>query len=322
MPQPYRNLVLFEALDGGREVPIALDYSDKSGLDEAAAAEVGLYFKMQYDSSGYAASNVMAGGYVPGNRAIFRRLRLLRAIRWLPPGGDVYARFGLRHGADRWRRAVDLIASRPELTFVGGLTRYEGGPRPVSYRRYLVELARARICVDIPGRGDLCFRLIEALAIGVCVVRPPRAWSCTSHSSRASTSPCAQRDLSDLGDLCARLVRNDRRTSADRSRRTRLLRPLPPSPQLASYYLHEILRVAGARADSVCGRRARATAHTRPGARPCPRGGDRSATSDFARHRGHVPAERARRREARRLGSSRLELQRDGHRRRSCSSRS
>ena len=244
VPQPYRNLVLFEALVGGREVPIALDYSDKSGLDEAAAAEVALYFKMQYDSSGYAASNVVAGGYVPGNRAIFRRLRLLRAIRRLPPGADVYARFGLRHGAERRRRAVDLLASRPELTFVGGLTRYEGGPSPVSYRRYLVELARARICLDLPGHGDLSFRLIEALAIGVCVVRPPSSVQLHVPLVEGEHVATCAPDLEDLGDVCSGLVRND----AERQRIARNGRDFFDRflgrPQLASYYVHEILRVA------------------------------------------------------------------------------
>jgi hypothetical protein len=125
VPQPHRGIVLFEASVEGRELPVALDYFDLRTIDEAAMAEVALYFKMQHDGDGYPEAHVVPGGYVAGNRELYRRLRLYRQVTRLPRGADVYARFGLRHGAELRRRAVDLLANQPELTFAGGLTRYE-----------------------------------------------------------------------------------------------------------------------------------------------------------------------------------------------------
>jgi hypothetical protein len=66
----------------------------------------------------------------------------------------------------------------------------------------------------MPGGGDLCTRLIDYLAIGACVVKPPP-------SSRLPIRPvdgvhvvyCAP-DISDLGDVCAQLIRDDEQREA------------------------------------------------------------------------------------------------------------
>ncbi len=34
------------------------------------------------------------------------------------------------------------------------------------------EICRARVCLDLPGRGELCYRLVEYLAVGACVIGP------------------------------------------------------------------------------------------------------------------------------------------------------
>ena len=82
------------------------------------------------------------------------------------------------------------------------------------YRKYLFEIPRAKVCVDMPGGGDLCTRLIDYLAVGSCIVKPPP-------SSRLPIRPmdgihvvyCAS-DLSDLGDVCAQLIRDDEEREA------------------------------------------------------------------------------------------------------------
>jgi hypothetical protein len=34
------------------------------------------------------------------------------------------------------------------------------------------EICDARVCLDLPGRGELCYRLVEYLAVGACVIGP------------------------------------------------------------------------------------------------------------------------------------------------------
>ena len=37
---------------------------------------------------------------------------------------------------------------------------------------YMDEMCDARVCLDLPGRGETCFRLIEYLAVGACMIGP------------------------------------------------------------------------------------------------------------------------------------------------------
>jgi hypothetical protein len=244
LPQPYQGIVVFEASVERGSLPIVLDYFDAPELNEGAVAEAALYFKMQFDRAGYSDPGVVPGGYVAGNRELYRRLRLFRQLRRLPRRSDVYARFGLRFGAELRCRAVEVLRERPDLTFAGGLTHYEGGPPPISYRRYLHELGRARMALDLPGRGDLCFRLVEALALGVCVIRPSsRVQLHVPLVAGEQVVECSA-DLEDLGDVCSRLVRDDaERERIARNGREYFDRYLGRR-QLAAYYVHEILRVA------------------------------------------------------------------------------
>ena len=53
-----------------------------------------------------------------------------------------------------------------------GTFSYQGGLEMVRYSRYLAAAAQAKVGIDLPGLGDLCFRLIDYLAIGSCVIGP------------------------------------------------------------------------------------------------------------------------------------------------------
>jgi Glycosyl transferases group 1 len=122
---------------------------------------------------------------------------------------DVYGRFGLLYGGQALRRhAFDLLSERSDFGHEVSLFRYPGGPDKVPYRRYLFEVARAKVCIDLPGKGDLTTRLIDYLAIGSCVVRPPpHARLPDGLIDGVHVVYCAP-DLSDLGDICAELVRD------------------------------------------------------------------------------------------------------------------
>jgi hypothetical protein len=55
-----------------------------------------------------------------------------------------------------WRRGVEEARRRDplhpiRLRYEGSLFKYDGGPDNVPYRRYLFEVAHAKVCVDLPG---------------------------------------------------------------------------------------------------------------------------------------------------------------------------
>jgi hypothetical protein len=211
LPQPEGPVVIASVRLGDRVELVALDHGDEPEVVEAIVGEVLVYFKQQYAMAGYPYDNVVPAGYMPANNRIYRLLPLLRAVRTHAPARyDVYGRFGLRYGGQELRqRAVELLSARDDLRHGVSLFRYPGGPDKVPYRRYLLEVARAKVCVDMPGNGDLTTRLIDYLAIGSCVVKPPpQARLPVRLVDGVHVVYCAP-DLSDLADVCAQLVRDD-----------------------------------------------------------------------------------------------------------------
>jgi Glycosyl transferases group 1 len=215
IPQPAETVVLFRV--GGDESDlVAFDQDDRQEIVEAIADRVLVYFKQQYANEGYRHPNVVPAGYMPANEVLYRYLPLLRTIRALKLFRyDVYGRFGLRYGNQHLRRrAHEMLSSRTDFRYEGSLFRYPGGPDKVPYRRYLFEIPRAKVCVDMPGGGDLCTRLIDYLAVGACVVKPPPSSRLPIRLVDGVHVVYCASDLSDLGDVCAELVRDDEEREA------------------------------------------------------------------------------------------------------------
>ncbi len=99
-------------------------------------------------------------------------------------------------------------------------------------------MARTKIGIDLPGNGDFCFRLIDYLSIGVCVIGPkPRTEFPVPLVDGEHIVYCKP-DLSDLVPLCRRYLADDReRTRIARNARDYFDRYLHRD-QLARYYLH------------------------------------------------------------------------------------
>jgi len=214
LSQPYRGTVIFQFVINGHPHDVAIDYSDYAELNEEGAARCPLYFKMQHSRQGYDSPNVVPGGYVCGSRKIYLHLARLRKLRDARDFQfDVYGRFSTEFAGETRRRAVDLLSEQNEF-------RFEGGLKKVKYLDFLKEVARARICIDLPGEGDLCFRLVNYLAVGACIIGPPPRnvlhAPLTDRVHVAYTKP----DLSDLVDVCSYYLAHDeaREEMARRSR--------------------------------------------------------------------------------------------------------
>jgi Glycosyl transferases group 1 len=235
----YRDDVLLAELDDGDATfQFAVDFDDLPDVADEVADQVLVYFKHQFAAGGYGRDNVIPAGYLPANKLIYRYLPLLRSLRATRRFRyDVHGRFGLRYGGVEMRKqAVEILSSRTDFSYQGGLFRYSGGPDKPPYRDYLFEIPRARVCVDMPGKGDLCHRLVDYMAVGACVVTPPHGVELpVPLLDGVHVVRCAA-DLSDLGDICAELLRDDEtRERIARNARDYFDRHLHPRALAGSY---------------------------------------------------------------------------------------
>jgi hypothetical protein len=182
---------------------IAIDKSDHQRVDPADAAEVDLYFKMQYHREGYGLPNVVPGGYVPRSLELYRYLRLLRARRnrhFFTQ--DVYGRFGPDFALDKRSKAIDLLRRQTAFRYTGGLSK-------VRYSQYLHEIARSKVCIDLPGNGPFCFRFFDYMAVGACIIAYPHEAQLPIPLVDGTHIVYMREDMSDLRDLCMYYLENN-----------------------------------------------------------------------------------------------------------------
>lgn len=243
LEQPYEGTVLIEVAIDGEPHEVAIDYGDKARLLDEVAERCPLVFKMQYSADGYGHPHVIPGGYVAGRPGIDRYLPALRRIRdHSAPRFDVYGRFGSRYAQETRRTALELLRSQRLFSFEGSLVT-----RP--YTAFLREAALSSVCIDLPGNGDICHRLVDYLAVGCCVVRPLPETVLHVPLTDGMNIAFANRNLSDFVLLCAELLADDSRRNgialAARDHYERYLRP----DQLAGYYLDRCVALLGGGGD-------------------------------------------------------------------------
>jgi hypothetical protein len=236
LPQPFANVVMIQMRLHGKSHDVAIDYADRSEIDRECRRVCALYFKMQFLRGGYHDEGIVPGGFPASASTLYAylsRLRRLRAQQRFT--SDVYGRFSRRYAIDTRSKAVALLSDQK-------IFRYEGGLEVIRYSRYLTDVARARICIDLPGNGDFCFRLIDYLAIGSCVIGPRHSTALHAPlTDRANIIYCAD-DLSDLVPLCAEyLERGDAREQIAQAARLHFDKYLEPR-QWAAYYLYTLLQ--------------------------------------------------------------------------------
>lgn len=236
IPQPYKGIVVIHWVNNHATHEVAIDYSDYPGLNEKCAGRCRPYFKMQYDSQGYSPKHVVPGGFVPGGNELYRYLPYLRTLR--DKGAfsyDVYGLYSYNFAVDVRKRAVDIL--RRQGTF-----RYEGGGQTIRYSRYLREIAQSKICIDLPGNGDFCFRLIEYLAVGACIIGPRHRTVLHHHLVDRKHVVFTKDDLTDLVPLCAFYLENDEAREEMCRESRAFFDSYLHRDQLAAYYLETCLK--------------------------------------------------------------------------------
>ena len=235
LPQPYRGTVIFQLVRRGRAHDVALDYSDYPEVNEECAARCPVYFKMQHLREGYDLANVLPGGFAPGGRKLYLHLARLRRLRDRREFDfEVYGRFSTEFAGPTRRRAVEILSS--QATF-----RFEGGLKKVKYLEFLREVTRSKVCIDLPGEGDFCFRLVNYLAVGACVVGPRPRNVLNAPLVEGVHVAYTKDDLSDLVEVCGRYLEDEEaREAMCRASRDFFDRNLHMD-SLASYYLRSCL---------------------------------------------------------------------------------
>ncbi len=233
--QPYTGVVLWNVAVRGRVHPVAIDFSDYSAVNAQCVEAVPLYFKMQFAEGGYPWGHVVPGGFVPRENAIYDFLGPLRALRDRRRFRyEVYGRFGAAYAAETRQRAVEMLRRQSRF-------RYEGSFGIIRYSRYLREVAAAKVCVNLPGNGDLCFRLIDYMAVGACIIGPRPRVRLHRELVEGRHVVYTKDDLSDLVDLCERYLQDDdAREALCRESRDFFDRYLHRA-QLARYYVYTCL---------------------------------------------------------------------------------
>jgi len=235
IPQPYRGTVIFQFVREGQSHDVAIDYSDYLEINEDSASRCPVYFKMQHLRGGYDRGNVLPGGYVCDSRKIYPHLARLRRLRDRRQFEfDVCGRFSTEFARETRRRAVDLLSNQSYF-------RYEGGLKKVKYLAFLKEVARARVCIDLPGEGDFCFRLMNYMAVGACIVGPrPRTTLQAPLIDRVHIA-YTKDDLSDLVDVCRYYLEHESEREEMCLNSRRFFDEYLHKDNLSAYYLRSCL---------------------------------------------------------------------------------
>jgi hypothetical protein len=230
IPQPYKGIVVFDVEHQTETFSVAVDTYDATSIERDCLEHVALYFKMQHLRTGYGDPKIVPGGYIAGKPALYDYLPRLRDLRRRPYKFDVYGRFGTMFSADIRRRAVALLQEDNRFKFTGGTSL-------TLYMQALREAARARVCIDMPGNGPFCFRLVEYLAIGCCVIGPRHATTMHEDLLDREHIVYCKDDLSDLPDLCMRYLHNHEAREAVGANAARFFDEHLNRLKLGSHYL-------------------------------------------------------------------------------------
>ena len=237
IPQPPGGVVLFHVLDrGAQRWRVVIDTDDLSVLNDSAN-EADVYFKMQYMRGGYGSPHIRPGGYVCLQPALYRHRWDWRELRRrTAPSHDVYGRFGTTDGKEDVRAAaIRLLQTQDRFGF-------QGGAGAVWWGAYMDEICDARVCLDLPGRGELCYRLVEYLAVGACVIGPELATELHVPLESGVHLVRVPRNLDGLLDECEGLLGDeDLRETVSRAAEDYFDRYLALE-QLGAYYVDTIWR--------------------------------------------------------------------------------
>jgi hypothetical protein len=224
---------MFDVVSAGHKSRVAIDYRDSNEVPAECAESTDLYFKLQFSRDGYAFEHVLPGGYVVGRQKFYRYLPWLRALRQRDPALDVYGRFGPRGELLR-REVIGHLSRQGRFSFTGGMGT-------VLYSQSLAEAARAKVSIDLPGFGWFCYRLLEYLALGSCVVAVPHGNRLHVELEDGKHLAYIRADGADVVDVCNYYLEHPREREQLMNNAQEYFDRYLHYRQLGAYYLHSIV---------------------------------------------------------------------------------
>lgn len=236
IPQSNEKVVFVELKHENSVRTIAIDYADNPRVCPSAVDRSELYFKMQFHKDGYQREHVRPGGFITNDCSIYHFIPRLRQLALSPFESDVYGRFTLSYGNGIRKKALNILCSQRQFVF-------KGGPCRVRYSRFLRQCARSRINIDLPGEGAFCFRLIDYLAVGSCIVGVPHTTRFPEPLEDKKHIIFAKPDLSDLEEICSEYLSNDKTRNEIAANAREYFDRYLHREQLAAFYLHNALKM-------------------------------------------------------------------------------
>jgi hypothetical protein len=231
LPLPRKQSLIYAVLrHARREHLIAVDFSDYPQVYAPAVDDSDCYFKMQYHLAGYGLNKIVPGGFVPNHQSIYKYASRLRLER-KSPAIDLYGRFSSRFGSTIRTQAFSILENQRSFSFVGELNK-------IRYSRFLEEAALARLCLDLPGNGGFCFRLIDYLALGQAIIAPRHENKLHVPLENGKHVLYCKPDLSDLVETCESALSNPKLLLELRKNAAEYFDNYLHQRQLAAYYLH------------------------------------------------------------------------------------
>ena len=130
-------------------------------------------------------------------------------------------------------RAITLLSEQRGFGF-------EGGTKLTHWGQYMDETCAARVCLDLPGNGELCYRLVEYLAVGACVIGPELGAELHVPLQTGVHLVRVPRDLEGLVEWCERLLADEELRAALRGAAADYFDRYLALNQLGAYYLDQI----------------------------------------------------------------------------------
>src|SRR5581483_6641052 len=150
---------------------------------------------------------------------------------------EVYGRFNLKKFATEIRQeAIDILRRDSRFEFTGGTSL-------ALYGQSLLEAAGSQVCIDLPGNGPFCYRLVEYLAMGCCVVGPRHAAVMQAELQDREHVVYCKDDLSDLADLCVEYLQDGEARARVGANAARFFDEHLYHTQLAPYYVETCERL-------------------------------------------------------------------------------
>jgi hypothetical protein len=231
--QPFNHVVLFYLFYRNTRHVVCIDYSDHATIDPKCLGMCSLYFRMQYANAGYDDQKIVPGGYIT-YPALYDFLPYLRARDRSRFEFDAYGRFGNESAVAIRGSAIEKLKKQKRF-------QYTVTWNPVRYCRSLMEIARSKVCIDLPGQGSFCFRLVDYLAVGACIIAYPHSTKLPVPLVHGQHIMYTKSDLSDLEDICQYYVEHkEERERLAGNARDYFDKYLHKS-QLACYYLHQMI---------------------------------------------------------------------------------